>query len=113
MGWKKLIFGEKMPDRDDPKYEKRYQKEVEAGKKAARFLRIDKMAGCGWGCAGLPRGVCLCGVWGRVWGGPALSVCGGVPGGTRPERGKRTPATERQEILLKQKQPTHDDDGQN
>ena len=24
MGWKKLIFGEKMPDKDDPKYEKRY-----------------------------------------------------------------------------------------
>ena len=46
MGWKKLIFGEKMPDKDDPKYEKRYKKEVEAGKRAARFLRIDKMAGC-------------------------------------------------------------------
>ena len=46
MGWKKLIFGEKMPDKDDPKYEKRYKKEVEAGRKAARFLRIDKMAGC-------------------------------------------------------------------
>ena len=36
MGWKKLIFGEKMPDKDDPKYEKRYKKEVEAGRKAAR-----------------------------------------------------------------------------
>ena len=33
MGWKKLIFGEKMPDKDDPKYEKRYKKEVEAGRR--------------------------------------------------------------------------------
>ena len=45
MGWKKLISGEKMPDKDDPKYEKRYKKEVEAGRKAARFLRIDKSLG--------------------------------------------------------------------
>ena len=36
MGWKKLIFGEKMPDKDDPKYKDRYEKEVETGKKFAR-----------------------------------------------------------------------------
>lgn len=42
MGWKKLIFGEKMPDKNDPKYRERYEKEVEAGRKTARFLRLDK-----------------------------------------------------------------------
>ena len=44
MGWKKLIFGEKMPDKDDPKYKERYEKEVETGKKFARITRIDKGA---------------------------------------------------------------------
>lgn len=44
MGWKKMFFGEKMPDKDDPKYKERREKEVEAGKKAARILRVDKMA---------------------------------------------------------------------
>lgn len=44
MGWKKMFFGEGMPDKDDPKYKERREKEVEAGKKAARILRVDKMA---------------------------------------------------------------------
>ena len=44
MGWKKLIFGEKMPDRDDPKYRERYEKEVDTGRKTARLLGIDKAA---------------------------------------------------------------------
>lgn len=44
MGWKKLILGEKMPDKNDPKYKERYEKEVSAGRKVARFLRIDKAA---------------------------------------------------------------------
>lgn len=44
MGWKKLIMGEKMPDKNDPKYKERYEKEVSAGRKVARFLRIDKAA---------------------------------------------------------------------
>lgn len=44
MGWKKMFFGEEMPDKDDPKYKERREKEVEAGKKVARILRVDKMA---------------------------------------------------------------------
>ena len=44
MGWRKLILGEKMPDKNDPKYKDRYEKEVGAGRKVARFLRIDKAA---------------------------------------------------------------------
>lgn len=42
MGWKKLILGEKMPDKNDPKYAERYEKEVSAGRKWAKFLKIDK-----------------------------------------------------------------------
>lgn len=44
MGWKKLIMGEEMPDKNDPRYRERYEKEVSAGRKVARFLKIDKAA---------------------------------------------------------------------
>ena len=43
-GFKKLLFGEKMPDKDDPQYKARYAKEVEAGQQFARNMRIDKLA---------------------------------------------------------------------
>ncbi len=35
MGWKKFIVGEPMPDRNDPKFKERYEREVEAGRKFA------------------------------------------------------------------------------
>ena len=43
--WKNIILGEKMPDKDDPKYRDKYEKDVEAGKKFARVTRIDRLAG--------------------------------------------------------------------
>ena len=43
--WKNIILGEKMPDKDDPKYREKYEKDVEAGKKFARVTRIDRLAG--------------------------------------------------------------------
>jgi len=42
MGLKKLIIGEKMPDKDDPLYKAQYEKEVEAGKKFARTVKLGK-----------------------------------------------------------------------
>ena len=33
MGWKKLILGENMPDKNDTKYAERYEKGVSAGSK--------------------------------------------------------------------------------
>lgn len=44
MGWKKLIFSEKMPDKDDPKYKKQYDEEVRAGRETAKILGVDKAA---------------------------------------------------------------------
>ncbi|MCD8395356.1 MAG: hypothetical protein LUC85_11120 [Bacteroidales bacterium] len=44
MSWKKLILGEKMPDKDDPKYAERREKELEAGRKTCKWLRLDKAA---------------------------------------------------------------------
>ena len=42
--FKKMLFGEKMPDKDDPQYKERYEKEVSAGMKFARATRLDKVA---------------------------------------------------------------------
>lgn len=44
MGWKKMIFGEKMPDKDDPQYKERRERENKAGRNAAKVLRVDKAA---------------------------------------------------------------------
>ena len=40
MGWKKFIIGEPMPDKDDPKYKDRYEREVQAGRKFADAVGI-------------------------------------------------------------------------
>ena len=44
MGWKKILVGEKMPDKDDPKYRQRYEEEVKAGRRFARTLKLDVLA---------------------------------------------------------------------
>ena len=36
MNIKRVIFGEPMPDKDDPKYKKRYERDFAAGEKFAR-----------------------------------------------------------------------------
>lgn len=43
-GFKQMLFGEKMPDRNDPKYKERYERDVDAGRKFAKATRIDKAA---------------------------------------------------------------------
>ena len=37
-GFKRMLFGEKMPDKDDPQYKERYEREVQAGHKFALSL---------------------------------------------------------------------------
>lgn len=39
-----MLVGEDMPDKNDPKYKKRYEKEVAAGRKFAKTARIDRAA---------------------------------------------------------------------
>ena len=41
---KKILFGEKTPDRDDPNYQKLREESEAAGLKTSRFLRLDKAA---------------------------------------------------------------------
>ena len=42
---KKMIIGEKMPDKNDPKYQKQYEEDVEAGRRFARILKLDVLTG--------------------------------------------------------------------
>lgn len=41
---KKMIFGEKMPDKDDPAYKELHEKTMEAGKNFAKAVKLDKTA---------------------------------------------------------------------
>ena len=43
-GFKRMLLGEKMPDKHDPQYKERYEREVDAGRKFAKATRIDKAA---------------------------------------------------------------------
>ena len=42
--WKKFIMGEKMPDKDDPQYKDKYEKDVDAGRQFAKWSKLDKVA---------------------------------------------------------------------
>ena len=39
-GIRRMLVGEDMPDKNDPKYKKRYEKEVAAGRKFAKTARM-------------------------------------------------------------------------
>lgn len=64
--FKKMLFGEKMPDKNDPQYRERYEKEVGAGRKFAKTMRIDRLAVCIQSFANNHRRTFLCLVFGFV-----------------------------------------------
>ena len=43
-GFRRMLFGEKMPDKNDPQYKERYERDVTVGRKFAKATRIDKVA---------------------------------------------------------------------
>lgn len=43
-GWKRFIVGEPMPDKKDPKYAERYEREVAAGRQFAKKSGISRLA---------------------------------------------------------------------
>lgn len=45
MSLKKIIIGEPMPDKNDPKYKERYEREVEAGRKFAEKIKLPWLFG--------------------------------------------------------------------
>lgn len=103
MSWKKMILGEKMPDKDDPKYKKRYESDVAAGRKTARLLKIDKAAG------GVQRFACkhpklfLAIVFSVVVSCLASNIYRIVAVSRMQQVEQSVTATEKQEKLLKQK----------
>lgn len=43
-GFRRMLFGEKIPDKNDPQYKERYERDVAAGRRFAKATRIDKAA---------------------------------------------------------------------
>ena len=39
-GFRRMLFGEKMPDKNDPQYKERYERDVNAGRKFAQATRL-------------------------------------------------------------------------
>lgn len=103
MGWKKLIMGEKMPDKNDPKYAERYEKEVSTGRKVAKTLKIDKAAGCIQMFACKHPKYFLTIVFSIVIGCLSLNIYRVVQVYNRPKTEQVTTAAQKQEKLLNQK----------
>lgn len=108
MSWKKMIVGEKMPDKDDPKYKKRYENEVATGRKAARLLKIDKAAGSVQRFACVHPKWFLAIVFTIVLSCLSLNIYRMVAVSRRPRTEQPETATQQQEKVLKQKYHRHD-----
>lgn len=96
-----MLIGEKMPDRNDPQYKERYEREVTAGRKFAKVTRIDKAAARVQGFANVHRTLFLVIVFGFVIGGFAWNVYR-LTVVYRHNPARRT-ATEMQDSVLKER----------
>lgn len=101
MSWKKMIVGEKMPDKDDPKYRARYEREVEAGRRFARATKIDRLAAKVQEAATRHRTLFLTLVFGLVALSLALNIVQVVRISREQQDEPRVTAVEHQEHLLK------------
>ena len=61
-----MLLGVEMPDKNDPKYKARYEKEVEAGRKFAKATRIERFAAWVQGVANRNKTMFLVVVFGFV-----------------------------------------------
>lgn len=73
-GFRRMLFGEKMPDKDDPQYKERYERDVDAGRKFAKATRIDRAAAKVQGFANAHRTLFLVLVFGFVIGAFAWNI---------------------------------------
>ena len=103
-GFRRMLFGEQMPDKNDPKYKERYERDVDAGRKFAKATRIDKAAAKVQGFANTHRtlflaiifGFAICGLTWNIY--RLTVVC-------RYQPSRRT-ATEMQDSLLRERHKT-------
>ena len=79
--FKKMVIGEKLPDKDDPKYQKKYEEDVEAGRWFARVTKLDVLAARIQRFAEKHRGFFLATVFGIILFCFVLNVYRGVPRG--------------------------------
>lgn len=98
---KKMLFGEKMPDKNDPQYRERYEKEVGAGRRFAKAMRIDRLAVCIQSFANSHRRTFLVLVFGFVILSFGFNMYRIVHAGCVPH--DKATATERQEQMLQKK----------
>ncbi len=100
-GFRRMLFGEKMPDKNDPKYKERYERDVDAGRRFAKATHIDKAAAKVQGFANTHRTLFLAIVFGFVVGGLAWNVYR-LTVVCRYQPSRRT-ATEMQDSLLRER----------
>ncbi len=96
-----MLFGEKMPDKNDPKYKERYERDVQAGRRFAQATRIDKAAAKIQGFANVHRTLFLVIVFAFVIGGLAWNIYR-LTVVYRHHPSRRT-ATEMQDSLLRER----------
>ena len=96
-----MLFGEQMPDKNDPKDKGSYERDVDAGGRFAKATRIDKAAARVQGFANTHRTLFLAIVFGFVVGGLAWNVYR-LTVVCRYQPSRRT-ATEMQDSLLRER----------
>jgi len=100
-GFRRMLFGEKMPDKNDPQYKERYERDIEAGRKFAKATRIDKAAAKVQGFANMHRNLFLVIVFAFVLGGLVWNIYR-ISVVYRHQPVQRT-ATEMQDSVLKER----------
>ena len=100
-GFRRMLLGEKMPDKNDPKYKERYERDVEAGRRFAKATRIDKAAAKVQGFANVHRTLFLAIVFAFVAAGLAWNIYRLTVVYNR-QPAKRT-ATEMQDSILQER----------
>lgn len=100
-GFRRMLFGEIMPDKNDPQYKERYERDVEAGRKFAKATRIDKAAAKVQGFANMHRNLFLFIVFAFVLGGLVWNIYR-ISVVYRHQPVQRT-ATEMQDSVLKER----------
>ena len=96
-----MLLGEKMPDRNDPKYKERYERDVDAGRRFAKATCIDRVAAKVQGFANVHRTLFLAivfgfSIFGLTWNIYRLTVV------YRHHPARRT-ATEMQDSVLRER----------
>ena len=100
-GFRRMLFGEKMPDKNIPQYKERYEREVAAGRKFAQVTRIDKAAAKVQGFANAHRTLFLTLVFAFVIGTFAWNVYRLAAVYQHPS--KQRTATEMQDSVLRER----------